>query len=89
MKCRQLFLASLLAAILSVISAPAADTPKAMPYPRNTCIVSGEKPGGMGTPLVLEYKGQEIKLSCNSCSAKFEEDPDTWLKKVWEGGKKH
>lgn len=67
------------------MSAPAtadAENPKAKPYPLDVCIVSDEKLGGMGKPVVFEYKGQEIKLCCKSCRKKFDKDPATYLKKL-------
>jgi len=54
------------------------------PYPLDTCIVSGEKLGGMGKPFVFVYQDQEIKLCCKSCQKKFDKDPATYLKKLGE-----
>ena len=52
------------------------------PYPLDTCIVSGEKLGGMGKPVVFVYQGQEIKFCCKMCQPKFEKDPAKYLKKL-------
>lgn len=60
---------------------------KAKPYPLETCIVSGEKLGGMGKPFVFDYKGQEIKLCCKSCKKDFDKDPAKYLKKLTEAAK--
>ena len=57
-------------------------------YPLDTCIVSGEKLGEMGKPVVFEYKGQEIKLCCKSCRKKFDKDPAKFLKQMEESAKK-
>ena len=57
-------------------------------YPLETCIVSGEKLGEMGKPVVFEYKGQEIKLCCKSCRKKFDKDPAKFLKQMEEDAKK-
>jgi len=54
----------------------------AKPYPLDTCIVSGEKLGGMGKPFVFVYQGQEIKLCCQGCKPKFDKDPAKYLKKL-------
>lgn len=63
--------------------APApAEAPKVKPYPLETCIVSDEKLGEMGKPVVFTHEGQEIKLCCKSCKPKFEKDPATYLKKL-------
>jgi len=52
------------------------------PYPLDTCIVSGEKLGEMGKPVVFVYQGQEIKLCCKSCKPKFDKEPAKYLKKL-------
>ena len=57
-------------------------------YPLETCVVSGEKLGEMGKPVVFEYKGQEIKLCCKSCRKKFDKDPPKFLKLMEENAKK-
>ncbi len=55
------------------------------PYPLDTCVVSGEKFGGMmGKPYVFIYQGQEIKLCCKDCRKKFDKDPAKYLKKLEE-----
>lgn len=60
-----------------------------IPYPLKTCIVSGEEFGGdMGDPIVINYKGREIKFCCSSCPKKFYKDPDKYLKKLDEMSKK-
>lgn len=55
---------------------------KAKPYPLATCLVSGEKLGEMGDPVVFTHEGQEIKLCCKSCKPKFDKAPATYLKKL-------
>ncbi len=52
------------------------------PYPLDTCLVSGEKLGGMGKPYVFVYKDQEIKLCCKGCLKEFDKDPAKYLKKL-------
>ena len=91
MKHRPLFAALFLAGFASLFSAQAATEapkPKAKPYPLETCIVSGEKLGEMGKPMVFEYKDQEVKLCCKSCKSKFDKDADALLKKIQETPKK-
>lgn len=63
---------------------PAEKKEAAKPYPLDTCIVSDEKLGEMDEPYVFNYKGQEIKLCCKKCKAKFEKDPAKYLKKLEE-----
>jgi len=58
------------------------EKPKVKPYPLTTCIVSDEKLGEMGKPVVFEHKGQEIKLCCKACRKDFDKDPAKFLKKL-------
>jgi hypothetical protein len=51
------------------------------PYLRETCIVSDDKLGEMGKPVVFIHKGQEIKLCCKPCKKDFDKDPAKFLKK--------
>ena len=64
---------------------PAADTkenkdPK--PYPLTTCLVTGEKIGGHGKPVVLTEGGYEIKLCCKDCTADFKKDTAKHIAKL-------
>ncbi|HTH48157.1 MAG TPA: hypothetical protein VMB21_11635 [Candidatus Limnocylindria bacterium] len=52
------------------------------PYPLQTCIVSGEKLGEMGEPVVFIKDGQEIKLCCKNCKPKFDAEPDKYLSQL-------
>jgi hypothetical protein len=61
-------------------SAPAGGAAKA--YPLEVCLVSGEKLGSMGEPVVLVHQGQEIKLCCKSCKPDFEKEPAKFLGKL-------
>ena len=56
--------------------------PGVKPYTLTTCIVSDDKLGEMGKPVVFEYKGQEIKLCCKGCRKDFDKDPARFLKKL-------
>lgn len=56
--------------------------PKVKPYTLDTCIVSDDKLGEMGKPVVFTYKDQEIKLCCKSCRKDFDKDPAKYLKKL-------
>jgi YHS domain-containing protein len=51
-------------------------------YPLTTCVVSGEKLGEMGPPVVINYKGTEVRFCCNSCVKKFNADPEKYLAKL-------
>jgi hypothetical protein len=80
--------------IASPSSSRAADTnsvaaaKKPTPYPLTTCVVSGEKLGEMGEPVVFVYtnKGvnQEIKFCCPMCKGRFLKDPDTYMKPIMD-----
>ena len=66
---------------------PSAESEPAGPkaYPLETCLVSGEKLGSMGDPVVIVHEGQEIKFCCDSCVPKFEKDPAKYLDKMSGG----
>ena len=60
----------------------AAADAKPKPYPLDTCVVSGEKLGGMGAPSVFVYQGQEIKFCCPMCKSRFLNNADAYMKKI-------
>jgi YHS domain-containing protein len=57
-------------------------------YPLKTCLVSGEKLGGMGEPYVHKHEGREIKFCCKGCLKDFNKDPKKFVKKLEDGEKK-
>jgi hypothetical protein len=61
---------------------------KVKPYPLKTCIVSGEKLGEMGAPVVITNDNREIKLCCKNCLSDFKKDPAKYIKKLEEAEKK-
>jgi YHS domain-containing protein len=62
--------------------AAAATSDAAKPYPLDVCLVSGEKLGEMGEPVVITHEGQQIKFCCKSCVPKFEKEPAKYLAKL-------
>lgn len=70
----------IISSLTSQAAAKAEAKPK--PYPLDTCLVSGEKLGGMGKPYVVVYEGQEIKLCCKGCEKDFKKEPAKYLKKL-------
>jgi YHS domain-containing protein len=64
----------LLSAFLIAASAMMADV--------TTCPVSGEKLGGMGAPVSIDYQGKKVAFCCDSCIAKFQKDPSKYLAKL-------
>lgn len=95
MKVTRVIASSLLIAAFAVapLSAFAAegkdkDAKPAKPYPLETCVVSGEKLGGMGEAFVFNHEGQEIQLCCKSCKKDFDKEPAKFMAKVTEANKK-
>jgi hypothetical protein len=52
------------------------------PYTSDTCILTDNKLGSMGTPVTKVYGNQEVKFCCKPCVEKFEKDPQRYLKKI-------
>jgi YHS domain-containing protein len=70
----------------AVNSASAGDTNsvKLKPYTLKNCIVSGDKLGEMGDPIVYKYKDREIKFCCKGCIKDFNKEPAKYIKKIEE-----
>ena len=51
-------------------------------YTRDTCIVTDNKLGSMGSPVTKVYGEQEVKFCCKPCVAKFEKNPPKYLAKL-------
>ena len=66
----------------STTESQTASTAGAKPYPLKTCIVSGDKLGEMGSPIVKVYNGQEVKFCCKDCVKDFEKEPSKYLTKL-------
>lgn len=67
-------------------SGSAKESPKAavVSYPLDFCIVSGEKLGSMGAPIVKVYDGREVRFCCSGCVKRFEADKTGYLAKIDE-----
>ena len=61
-------------------AAPASSGVK--PYPRDSCLVTGEKLDSKGTPMTFVHKGQEVKVCCAACEMAFKMSPGTYLAKI-------
>lgn len=62
------------------VEAPTNTTEAAVkPYPLDVCLVSGEPLGSMGEPHVFIHEGQEIKMCCDMCVPKFNEETAKYL----------
>jgi len=81
---------ALLAGAVALVQAGCKSSPghsteaAAKPYPLDYCLVSGDKIGEMGKPIVIVYHGQEIKFCCSDCPAQFNKDPEKYMKKLAE-----
>jgi YHS domain-containing protein len=74
---------SLLATLLLIASAGAADAPtNKQPYPLTTCVVSRDKLGAMNSPVIIDYHGTEVRFCCHDCVATFNENPAKYLAKL-------
>ena len=51
-------------------------------YPLTTCVVSGEKLGGMGDVVSIQHEGREVRFCCKDCVADFKKDPKPYLAKL-------
>lgn len=92
-------LAALAAAALAGCGAePAKESPKAAPapagapaaaaYPLPTCVISGDKLGEMGPPVVFTYEGTEVRLCCPKCRPIFDKDPKKFIAMIEAARKK-
>ena len=68
-----------------ILTASAADAPA---YPLTTCVISGEKLGGMGKPVKVTHDGTEVQLCCKSCLKDFKADPAKYVKMVKDAAPK-
>ena len=51
-------------------------------YPLQTCVVSGDKLGGMGNPVDYVHEGRLVRFCCSGCIATFKRDPAKYLKMI-------
>jgi transposase-like protein len=61
---------------------PAPKPVKSQPYPLATCIVSGEKLGSMGKPVVKTYDNRDVRFCCKDCVSTFEAEQAAYMKKI-------
>lgn len=78
MKITALFTSAVLG--LGLVSCAASGGAK--PYPKDTCIVSGNKLGSMGSPVTKVYQGQEVKFCCEPCVDEFNANPAKFMAKL-------
>lgn len=51
-------------------------------YPVETCVVSGETLGGMGSPVDLVFRNRLVRFCCNNCVGDFRKHPESFLRKL-------
>lgn len=54
------------------------------PYPMDTCVVSGQKLGSMGDPIVMTHEGREVRFCCAGCIKRFEDNAAEYWGKINE-----
>lgn len=74
---------------LGLLTAHAADETRKDTYPLATCVVSGEKLGEMGEPVIFQYEGREIRFCCKDCRKDFLKNPAKYLKKLDDAAAKN
>lgn len=52
---------------------------QAKTYPLTTCLVSGDKLGGMGETIDCLYEGKLVRFCCKGCIKSFNKNPDKYL----------
>jgi hypothetical protein len=84
MKMLPIILFVALCASMQPVSALSAEEAKIIgdPYALNTCIVSNQKLGSMGEPVVINHDGREIKVCCNGCIKLFTKKADEFIQKI-------
>jgi YHS domain-containing protein len=83
---RNLLVTALAVLFLAAVALPLAlaEDKAPTPYPLDYCLVSGEKLGEHGAPVVKVHDGQEFKFCCKSCVKDFDKDPAKWHAKLKE-----
>ena len=72
----------LLLSVAGCKDAGSTESTAAKTYPLDKCVISDEKLGSMGEPVVFVYHGQQIKLCCNNCRKDFDKEPAKYLAKI-------
>lgn len=52
------------------------------PYTLSTCIVTGQKLGSMGKPVIHNHNGREIRFCCAGCVGPFEKNAEEYIQKI-------
>lgn len=83
-KLTQLFAAALLGLSLTACTTPggASTAGGTKPYPRTTCLVTGNDLDSMGGAITKVYGKQEVKFCCKPCVKKFEANQAQYMAKL-------
>jgi hypothetical protein len=76
-----------LASLGSTFAADAIPAAKPIPYPLDTCIISGDKLNSMGDGVTVIRDGREIKFCCTGCVKDFDKNPAKYVAKLVEAEK--
>jgi hypothetical protein len=66
-------------AMLGIFCAVPSMADNIKPYPKKTCVVSGNKLGSMGPVVTKTHESQQVKFCCKPCVAKFNKNPGKYL----------
>lgn len=77
--CNRVLGVAVLALFASCAGSPSGDV---IPYTSDVCIVTDNKLGSMGDPVVKVYGNQEVKFCCRPCVREFEDDKERFLAKL-------
>lgn len=55
---------------------------KVVPYPLDTCLVTGNDLESMGGSVREVYEGRELKFCCRPCVRKFHRAPQKYLERL-------
>lgn len=69
-------------AFLASCAATGSTASSMKPYSKQTCLVTDNALGSMGSPVTKTYDGQQVKFCCKPCVAKFEKNPQKYLAKI-------
>jgi YHS domain-containing protein len=61
-----------------------AEVTKGDPYMLPICVVSGERLGSKGDPVVKDIDGRQVRFCCKNCVGEFEKDPRRYFAEIDE-----
>jgi YHS domain-containing protein len=72
----------LIAFVIVILTGINAQPSRSHAYPLDICIVSGQKLGTMGAPVIYKHKEHEIRFCCKACIPTFQKSISTYLEKI-------